>query len=335
LWLVSANLGLTERAFLCLMIFETDFPLTARSFLNTCDARGRRLIPVFRRALILLQVQDPIRLGAATAFFTIFALPPILILLIRLFSIVFNQAIVSGSVFKHLSQLVGKNSAMQVQDILINFQRLESNWLITVFLMVFLLFVSTTLFVVVQHSINQVWSIKNRKGYDYRKVLLDRVISVAIILTSGILFMATVLFDSLLSLINGLLKDYHHEIDIFWIQAVSTLISTALVTLWLAILFRYLPHARIAWPAIWRGAAVSAILFTIGQVLMGHLLINSNLGSLYGAAASIVLLLLFVFYSSFALYYGAAFVKAYAEGNGYPVKPHSYAVRYRITELQD
>jgi len=315
------------------MISDSAPPLKPRPYLQAGWERARKLGPVLKRALVLLQVQDPIRLGASTAFFTIFALPPMLILLIRVFSIVFNKAIVSGSVFKHLSQLVGKASALQVQDILINFQKLERNWLITILLMLFLVFVSTTLFIVVQHSINQVWSIKQRKGYDYRKVFLDRVISVAIILSSGVLFMAAVLVDSLLTVINTLLKQYEHEIDISWMQAVSTLISTGLITVWISLLFRYLPHAKIGWPAVWRGAAVSAILFTIGQVLMGHLLIRSNIGSIYGAAASIVLLLLFVFYSSFALYYGAAFVKAYAETHQCPIRPHSYAVRYKITEL--
>ena len=108
------------------------------------------------------------------------------------------------------------------------------------------------------------------------------------------------------------------------------MVSSVIVTAWFAITFKYLPDARIHWRPIWVGAAVTAILFTVGKFILNHLLINSNLGPIYGPSASVLLIMLFVFYSSMILFYGAAFTRTYANYAHFKIRPKAYAVKYKL-----
>ena len=263
-----------------------------------------------------------------------FALPPTLVLLINVFGIVFNEAIISGQLFVHISRLVGEGSALQVQEILNNFQNLNRNWIITILGTIFLMFVSSTLFTVIQNSINQLWSIRHRSTYGLGFGLNDRIISLLVLFFSGVLFMGALVADGFLAVIENFLQKYEHTISVLGLQIVNKIISLGLFTLWFAILFRYLPNARVGWRAIWTGAFLTAVLFLIGEVILGKLLIESNLKSIYGATASLVLLLLFIFYSSFIMYFGASFIRVFADYFGVPMLPKSYAIRYTITDIE-
>ena len=288
-------------------------------------------LALFRSGFLLLRSQDPIRLAAATAFFALFALPPILLILTTFFGMVFRGAIDRGEIFNHLSLLVGQGPAEEVQRVLLNIRGLGSNRLVTIGGSVFLLFVSTTLFVVIKNSFHQLWRVMYKPHSSRGRELKDRLLSLFLILFTGILFIFGLLTEFGLALLQRTLREFGHEINVVGLQIINALISVVLFSVWFAILFRFLPYVRIAWKAIWAGAVVTSLLFSVGTYLMGVFLINSNLNTIYGAAGSLVVLLLFVFYSSLILYFGASFVWVFAEQHKQTVRIKEYAQHYTFT----
>ncbi|WP_026462300.1 YihY/virulence factor BrkB family protein [Adhaeribacter aquaticus] len=272
---------------------------------------------------------DPLRFGSSTAFFTTFALPPILVILTNLFGLLINVDFISLNLIIKLQTMVGQRGATQLYYVLQNIQDIPTHWSIATTGMLFLMFVSTTLFIVVQKSINELWSIKPKSGgKKIRKLIKNRAISLAIILATGLLFLISLLADSALSYMGNNLNQFFPDSTTLVIHVVNQVFSILFVTVWFAITFKYLPDAHIHWKPIWVGAGVTAVLFTIGKFILNRMLINSNLGPIYGPSASVLLIMLFVFYSAMILFYGASFTKTYANYALFKVKPKSYAMRY-------
>jgi membrane protein len=278
---------------------------------------------------------DPLRMGAATAFFSFFALPPIVILLSEVLNILFRKRgkIISNQLFDQLSQLFGSKSASQIANISHNLQDIPQNWLFTVLGFLFLLVGATTLFAIVKSSLNQIWNVKEKTDTTWTHLLKDRGVALGIILFSGILFTLSLLIDTSLALLRehlGIISLYSKGIFIGVIDQIASLVMNAT---WFAMLFKYLPDIRIRWKAIWVGAGVTTILFKSGAFILEKLLIQGQVGTIFGASGAIVLILLFVFYSSLIFYYGAAFTKAYVQSVHMELEPKSNAVAYEITEI--
>jgi membrane protein len=282
-----------------------------------------------------LKENDPLRLGASTAFFTIFALPPILILVINLLSLIFNREIISGELFESLQMIFGVQSAELIQGIFNNLLQIERNLLFGLVSIVFFMFVSTTLFVVIKHSINQVWNVKMaRHASSLSSTLLGRGISLAIILFSGVLFLAALLSETLLTFLSGYLSQILPRAGYLLIVAANHFVSLVIFTVWFAMLFRYLPDMILRWRAIWIGATFTSVLFSIGQFALTRILALGQLANIYGASASFVVLMLFIFYSSLILYFGAAFTKVYASFTRLDSRLRKHAIEYEITEVR-
>jgi membrane protein len=274
---------------------------------------------------------DPLRFGASTAFFTTFALPPILVILTNLLGILYNAEFISQKLMLKLQDLFGSRGATQLYEVLQNIQRIPTHWSYALLGMLFLIFVSTTLFIVVQKSLNELWHIQPKnKGRKLKKLFKNRAISLAIIIVSGILFMISLLADSAVAYIGSSLENYLPTATVWLIRIANQLASFGFVTVWFAFTFKFLPDARIRWRPVWVGAAVTAGLFTIGKFILNHLLINSNLGPIYGPSASILLIMLFVFYSSMILFYGASFTRTYANYASFHIRPKSFARLYQL-----
>lgn len=276
---------------------------------------------------------DPLRFGSSTAFFTTFALPPILILLINFLGILYNADLIGTKLIEKLETIFGNKGALQLQTILKNIQDINTSWYVAMLGLLFLIFVATTLFIVVQSSLNQLWGIRTKKiTNNFRHMLQTRTISLGIIIATAILFMISLVADSMLAYIGDSLRDLLPGPRVALIRLGNALASLVIVTIWFAITFKFLPDIRIKWRPVWVGAIFTAILFTIGKFILGRLLIISNLGPIYGSSASILLIMLFVFYASMILFYGAAFTKVYANYAAFRYRPHWYAIRYRIKQ---
>ena len=290
---------------------------------------------LIKRAFATLAQNDPLRMAGATAFFTSFALPFILLLLIQLLGLIVNPFTIRHALFKDLSGIIGEKSMRQVVSTLVAFRHLARNGWITAFGFVFLLLVSTTLLMVIKGSINQLWRIKPVKGRAFSESLRVRLQSVLIIVATGMVILVSLLAQAAQAYLGKNLSAIFPATAYYINSIVNHFLSLVFATLWFGILFRLLPDGRPSWKVTFTGAFVTAVLFIIGKHVLRILLLNSNIGSLYGASASIVLILLFVFYTSLILYFGAAFTAVWAEYFEQPIKALKYARRYKVQELKE
>lgn len=281
-------------------------------------------------------MNNPLLLASSTAFFAVFATTPIIILVVNILSLYFKTDRINDQVFDKMADLFGQSTAMQVETFVQNFQNLGSSEWITVIGTVFLIFVATTLFNVIKQALNRIWNIRlstSKKKFKYN--LLQRGRAFVIILIGGVLFLITMLFDAVVNLLKNYIDILIPEVNAFIIQSISGLLSLIIVSFWFGILFRYIPDARTKWPVLRVGALVTGILFTIGKYLLGIFLVGGNLGNIFDASASIVLFLLFVFYSSIIMYFGASFTLVYADYTNRNIKPKKYAERYTMTAVTE
>jgi membrane protein len=289
---------------------------------------------LFTKALSEFSRNDPLRMGGATAFFTTFALPPILIILIQVIGLIYSTDKVRRQLFNNLEGIIGSESAQQILVVLTGFRELARNWYITVGGFIFLLFVATTLFKVIKSSLNQLWKVKVIRKRGIWRSLQTRLQSILVILIAGVLFVIGVLAEAAQAFLGHYIFEISPIVATYFNTALSNVLSVVITTLWFAVVFRYLPDARPEWKVALKGAFITSILFTIGKVVLRWLLALSNVNTLYGASGSIVLLLLFVFYSSLILYYGATFTKVWGEFNDNPIKALPHAMHYQISEVR-
>jgi membrane protein len=289
---------------------------------------------LMRDALLELLRNDPLRMAGATAFFTTFALPPILLINIQVLSLVFNRRTISRQLFQHLATVLGKEPVRQVVQIVGAVRKMGQNWWITIGGFIFLLFVATTLFKVIINSVNQIWNIKMIDNRGFILTLKNRLHAVVVILIAGLLFVLSLMVEGLQAMLGKYLFELSPLAAGYFKGVVSYIVSIIVVTAWFAVIFRYLPDGRPLWRVALAGALLTSILFNIGKLILHWLLSRSNITTVYGASGSIVLLLLFVFYCSLILYYGTAFTKIWGIWSGKPIKPLPHAVYYRLAEVE-
>ncbi len=251
-------------------------------------------------------------MAGATAFFTTFALPFIVLILAQFFGLFFSPKMVGKGLIDNIAHNLGNDGAQQVRQIIRSIRSFNSSWYIAVFGFLFLLFVATTLFIVIKNSLNQIWQITVKDNPGFIANLGTRLRSFAVILVVGILFFANLFLKSMEAIGGNYFERIFKNGILYYTIIFSEVISVIIVAAWFIILFRFLADGRPAWKAAIAGGLLTGILFSIGRYILKVLLINSNIGKLYGASGSFVLILLFVFYTSFIMYYGACFIAVYS-----------------------
>jgi membrane protein len=269
-------------------------------------------VKINRDAFTLLKRTEPLILSSSTAFFTTFSLSPILILIVSLFGLYFTSEKISNQLFGKIGATVGYETAKDIQVIVDNFMKVETTWLLTTAGMLFFVFIATTLLSVVKINIHKLWRIRHRP-HNLTHRFRERMALLSIVLLTGALIVVSVLIDSSLAISLDYLQTIVPNAGIVVIHILNGLFSLIVVTIWFTLIFKLLPEARVDWEVAFNGAFLTALLFTGGRVILGKILVHARIASIFGASASFALLLLFIFYSSFILYYGAAFTHEYAE----------------------
>ena len=289
-----------------------------------------------RSAFSLLIANDPLRLAGATAFFTTFALPFLLIILVQVLSLIFNRREISRDMFDRMSSILGEESMRQVVVTIRGFRGLVESWWAVLAGSLFMVFVVTTLFRVIRNSINQLWMIRIEPGYEWRMSLLGRFYSLLLILGIAVLFSVGGLLEGLQLVLGNYINELLPGSGIWFSGVLSYLISVAITTTWFALLFRYIPDARPSWKVSFTGALLTSFLFSLGKSVLKQLLVNSHLEIVFGRSAPYVLVLLFVFYSAMILYFGAAFTISWARYKQSPVRvlPHADFYMYGRQETE-
>jgi len=296
---------------------------------------GRILLFVrrFKAAFRLFSKNDPLRLAGATAFFTNFALPPILLILIRLFGFFIDRKILAVRLFERLANILDDSSTLQIRQTLRNIRGIDHQWYATLFSFVFFIFVATTLFSVIKNSMDQIWSIANKEHTGFLFKLKLRGRSMVIILLAGVLFLLGFLTDSIQAYIGTYINTASPTFGRVFLYVLNQLVFVGIVMTWFTVLFRYLTNGRPTWNAALRGGLLTAVLFTLGKYILRIMLPLSGIGNIYGTSGSIVLIMLFVFYSSFIFYFGACYVKVLSDDRETPIRPIKGTYHYEIKEI--
>lgn len=290
---------------------------------------------MMRTSFALLKLNDPLRMGAATAFFATFALPPILIIFTQFFRFVVDPTKMSSELINRLGHILGTSSAQQVEGVLVAVSGLNHNLYISIFGFIFLMFVATTLFEVIKNSLGQIWDIRVMPKPGIRFRLKYRLRSLIIIFLAGVLFLVGLVLESFQAIMGNYVDQIWSGWGWFFNRIINELIFVVALTIWLAFLFRFLTAGRPIWKISLIGAFFTAILFTLGKWILGFLLVGSNIGSIYGASGSMVLIMLFVFYSAMIFYYGGCFVKVLSDNYDAPIRPvnKAYAIETQIINV--
>ena len=296
----------------------------------------RKFWLVLRQAFTEFLNDHGLKFSASLSYYTIFALGPVLLIIISLAGIFFGKDAVEGKIYWQIQGLVGSAAAIQIQDIIKNIEASQFTHSGVILGIVILFIGATGVFTEMQESINYIWSIKTKPKKSLIKFFFDRLTSFSLIISFGFILMVSLAVHALVDLLHDKLKMYFDEATVFIFQALNYVILFGIITTLFAIIFKILPDARIRWKDCYVGAIFTAVLFLIGKFLIGLYLGNSNIGVTYGAAASVVIILIWVYYTSIILYFGAEFTKVYTMNLGGGIVPDKTAVfiiKQEVTEL--
>lgn len=286
-------------------------------------------------SLNMLQKNDPLRMAGATAFFTTFALPPIVFILAQLFGLFLSPKAVGGGLVENIGNNLGAAGAEQVRQVILSIMGFSKRWYVIVPGFLFLVFVATTLFIVIKNSLNGIWQIviKDKPGVGFN--IITRLKSFAVIILVGLLFFADIFLKSIQALAGPYLVNIFGGGGMYFEIVFSEVTSVIIVATWFVMLFHFMADARPRWKAALIGGLLTGIFFTAGRFILNALLIKGNIGTLYGPSGSMALVLLFVFYTSFIMYYGACFIAVYSEKKGWLLLPGEEAYLSVTTEVEE
>ncbi|HYE89180.1 MAG TPA: YihY/virulence factor BrkB family protein [Vicinamibacterales bacterium] len=268
---------------------------------------------------------DCTRLGASLAFYTLFAIAPVLLMATAIAGMVFRAEAVRGEIAGQLDHLVGREGAQTVQSLLEGASQPRPGIIATLIGALAFLIASTGAFLELQVALNTIWRVKPRPDGHFYAFVIDRLRSFGLVVAIGFLLVSLSVSAGLAALHTWLSALSPANTTLWTIVNLS--ISIVVTTGLFGMLFRFLPDVRLQWKDVTTGAAVTAVLFTIGQQVIGWYLGQSTVASSYGAAGSIMVLLLWVYYSCQIVLFGAEFTRVWAARHGVKVKPEEFAVK--------
>jgi membrane protein len=286
----------------------------------------KEIFPILKKAGSDWMEDQAPTLGAALAYYTVFSLAPLLIIAIAIVGLVFGQEAAQGQIFEQLRGLLGEASAKAMQDMVQNANSKPSTGIVATLIgVVTLLFGASGVFGQLQTSLNAIWDVEPKPGRGILGLVRDRILSFGFILVVGFLLLVSLLLTAAVAVVAQWFGGMLPAMETL-AQILNFVLSLAVITLLFGMIFKFLPDAKIAWHDVWIGAFITALLFTVGKFALGLYLAKSGVGSSYGAAGSLIVLLLWVYYSSQILFFGAEFTQVYANRFGSHVAPTDNAV---------
>jgi membrane protein len=261
-----------------------------------------------------------LKLSAALSYYTVFSIAPLLIVIISIAAVLYGRDAVEGRVYHQISGLVGSSAALQIQDIIRNTQNSSHGKLGGLIGTVILIIGASGVFSEIQSSINYLWSIPTPKKKVFLMAILRRLISLSLLIGVAFLLLVSLTANALLDILSDRLKNLFSDslLTVFYLVNLG-LILFVISTMFMLI-FKILPDSTISWKNAFMGALVTSILFLIGKFIIGFYLGHSKIGATYGTTASIVILMLWIYYSSIILYFGACYTAALADSRGHPIR---------------
>ncbi|MEO7768024.1 MAG: YihY/virulence factor BrkB family protein [Ferruginibacter sp.] len=281
---------------------------------------------LFTKKVILEFFDDNVlKYGASLSYYTVFSLAPMLIIIISICGYIFGKEAVQGQLYGEIKDMVGSNAAIQIQDTIKNIHLTKDTPVATMVGFVVLLIGGTAIFGEIQDSLNKIWGLKVKTKKAWWKLLLSRLLSFSLIICLGFVLMVSLLLNALVAIIGDHLNRLITGVGKVFIPVIDNLLTFSITTLVFAVIFKVLPDAKIRWKDVGVGAFITAILFTLGKIVIGWYLGRSNMATIYGAAGSVIIIMVWAYYSSVILYLGAECTKVYATQYGTKIQPNDYS----------
>ncbi|MCD0490202.1 YihY/virulence factor BrkB family protein [Pedobacter sp. MC2016-14] len=274
------------------------------------------------------------KLSGSLAYYTVFSMAPLLLVIISLCGIFLGQEAAQGQIYAQLAGFVGKDTALQMQDIVAKAAIGDKGTVAFIIGIVTLLVGSTTVFADIQDSINTIWGLKPKPKRGWLKMLQNRFLSFSVIISLVFLLLISLSITTVLDNFNLRLQARFSDVSVVFFYILNQVVTLVVISLIFGVIFKVLPDANIKWRDVAYGAIVTALLFMLGKFGISIYIGQSDVGSTYGAAGSLVILLLWTYYSSIILYFGAEFTKAYALAYGSEIHPSHYAVTTKEIEIE-
>jgi len=275
-----------------------------------------------------------LKLSASLAYYTVFSIGPLLLLLMSLVSIFFGTQAAEGKIFTELNGLIGASAAKQVQEIIQNIQFSGKTNFALIASIATLIIGATSLFIEIQDSLNMIWKLKAKPKRGWVQFLKNRLLSSSLIISIGFLLIVSLLVNGAVAALMEILSNYFTWIAEILLTAINIVITFLVIVVLFAIIFKFLPDAKIQWKHVRTGAVFTAILFMLGRYVIGLYIEHTATASTYGAAGSIIVILVWIYYSSVILYMGAEFTQVYTDAYGGKIEPAEYAVHVEQKEIE-
>jgi membrane protein len=278
-----------------------------------------------------------LRFGAALSFYTVFSLPPLLFLVVSIAGVVYGEEATRGHLVGQVEGLIGERGAEAIQAILQHTGDETKGIAATILGVVVLIIGATAVFVELQDSLNAIWEIREKRNRTLLSILRTRILSFAIVLGIGFFLVVFLVLSALVAALGGVLRDFWFVPAhvVYLLHALNFLVSFLVITVLFAMIYKVLPHARIAWRDVWLGAAATAFLFTIGKLFVGLYLGGSGIVSAYRATGSLIILVVWIYFSAQIFFFGAEFTQVYARRGGREIEPSDHAERIHEREPEN
>jgi membrane protein len=287
--------------------------------------KPKQILGLLKETVNEWQEDKTTRLAAALAYYTVFSIAPLLIIAIAVAGAIFGEEAARGEIVGQIQGLVGRQGAEVIETAIENANRPGSNGgIASLISVIVLLFGATGVFVQLQDALNTVWEVQPKPGRGIKNFIQKRVLSFSMVLGIGFLLMVSLLLNAILSAFSGYMTGLIPGAEWLW-QLLNFVISFALIALLFALIYKFLPDVKITWKDVGMGAIITALFFTIGKSLLGLYLGRGSFASTYGAAGSLVIILVWVYYSAQILFFGAEFTQVYARRYGSKIVPDEHA----------
>ncbi len=277
------------------------------------------------------------KLSASLAYYTIFSLSPLIIIIISSASLIYSQDAIENRLFDQINNLVGPETALQIQSFVANASLSGKSTFALIAGIITLIVGATAVFTEIQDSINLIWKVKAVPKKGWKKLLINRLLSFSLIVSLGFLLLVSLIINTVVLSVGNEISRFIPEISsgtTWLIQILNNVLTLAVVTGVFFVIFKILPDVKLRWRSALVGAIFTAVLFGLGKYFIGLYLEKSNPGLVFGSAGSIVVILLWIYYTSIILYFGAEFTQAYADKFDGGIAPNRYAVHLKTIVIE-
>lgn len=302
---------------------------------NTGDMTSKRAWSILRESVTSFLEEDAFTYSAAISFYTMLSLPAVLLIAVSIGATLYEENRIQEELISQISGLIGPSIAEQIEQILAKASLQQGSTLVARSIGIgTLIFSSTTVFFALQSAINKIWNIEAKPEKGFVKYLINRLLSLAMVIGIGFVLMVSLVIEAVLALFKKFVQGFQEELSVILMKIGSEVVSFGIIMLIFSMMYKILPDAKLKWKDVWVGGLITTVLFIGGKLLIGVYLGASSMTDAYGASGSLVVLLVWVYYASFIFLFGAKMTYVYTKRTEGKVETYDNAVEVRHVKIE-